>query len=241
MNDKYTYDDLEKAFNAVTVVMVIKNRDKVRFERCLRSLLEQSLECKVLVVDYGSDKENIEWERESIKQFPNATLIEVTRNTDIFNKSRASNIGFKYATTKYILSSDIDIIYSSNFIEEVMKVLTTNPKSLVLCQKIDLDKEGKEVEVHEPSASGSCIGIDAFWLEEVHGYDEVYTYWGREDNDLVDRAVASGYQVYWITDKTKMWHQWHKPADRPSLDDNTWYYQIPSKPIKRNFNGWGEL
>ena len=241
MNDKYTYDDLEKAFNAVTVVMVIKNRDKVRFERCLRSLLEQSLECKVLVVDYGSDKENIEWERESIKQFPNATLIEVTRNTDIFNKSRASNIGFKYATTKYILSSDIDIIYSSNFIEEVMKVLTTNPKSLVLCQKIDLDKEGKEVEVHEPSASGSCIGIDAFWLEEVHGYDEVYTYWGREDNDLVDRAVADGYQVYWITDKTKMWHQWHKPADRPSLDDNTWYYQIPSKPIKRNFNGWGEL
>jgi len=241
MNDKYTYDDLEKAFNAVTVVMVIKNRDKVRFERCLRSLLEQSLECKVLVVDYGSDKENIEWERESIKQFPNATLIEVTRNTDIFNKSRALNIGFKYATTKYILSSDIDIIYSSNFIEEVMKVLTTNPKSLVLCQKIDLDKEGKEVEVHEPSASGSCIGIDAFWLEEVHGYDEVYTYWGREDNDLVDRAVADGYQVYWITDKTKMWHQWHKPADRPSLDDNTWYYQIPSKPIKRNFNGWGEL
>jgi len=241
MNDKYTYDDLEKAFNAVTVVMVIKNRDKVRFERCLRSLLEQSLECKVLVVDYGSDKENIEWERESIKQFPNATLIEVTRNTDIFNKSRASNIGFKYATTKYILSSDIDIIYSSNFIEEVMKVLTTNPKSLVLCQKIDLDKEGKEVEVHEPSASGSCIGIDAFWLEEVHGYDEVYTYWGREDNDLVDRAVASGYQVVWITDKAKIWHQWHKPADRPSLEDNTWYYQIPSKPIVRNANGWGEL
>jgi len=241
MNDKYTYDDLEKAFNAVTVVMVIKNRDKVRFERCLRSLLEQSLECKVLVVDYGSDKENIEWERESIKQFPNATLIEVTRNTDIFNKSRALNIGFKYATTKYILSSDIDIIYSSNFIEEVMKVLTTNPKSLVLCQKIDLDKEGKEVEVHEPSASGSCIAIESEWIDKVHGYDEVYTYWGREDNDLVDRAVASGYQVVWITDKAKIWHQWHKPADRPSLEDNTWYYQIPSKPITRNPNSWGEI
>jgi GT2 family glycosyltransferase len=241
MNDKYTYDDLEKAYNAITVVMVIKNREKIRFEKCLRSLLEQTHECKVLVIDYGSDKENVEWERESIKQFPNATLIEVTRDTDVFNKSRALNIGFKYATTKYILSSDIDIIYSPNFIEEVMKALTTNPKSLVLCQKIDLDREGKETEVHEPSASGSCIGIDAFWLDEVHGYDEVYTYWGREDNDLVDRAVASGYQVVWITDKTKMWHQWHKPANRPSLEDNTWYYQIPSKPIMRNANGWGEL
>lgn len=57
----------------------------------------------------------------------------------------------------------------------------------------------------------------------------------------MDRAVADGYQVYWITDKTKIWHQWHKLADRPSLGDNTWYYQIPNKPIIRNPNGWGEL
>jgi len=241
MNDKYTYDDIAKEYFAITVVMVIKNRDKVRFEKCLRSLLEQTHPCKVIIVDYGSDKENIEWERESIKQFPNAKLIEVTRDTQDFNKCRALNIGFKQVTGKYTLSSDIDIIFAPNFIEEVMKILTTKPKSIVLCQKIDLDKEGKEVEVHEPSASGSCIAIESEWIDKVHGYDEVYTYWGREDNDLVDRAVASGYQVVWITDKAKIWHQWHKPADRPSLEDNTWYYQIPSKPIVRNANGWGEL
>lgn len=241
MKNDYTYDDLVKAYNAITIVMVIKNRDRIRFERCLQSLSEQTYPCKVTVVDYGSQEVNVQWEREIVSKFKNVKLIEVTRDTDIFNKSRALNIGFKDATTKYILSSDIDIIYSPNFVEEVMKVLVAKPKSIVLCQKIDLDKEGKEVETHEPSASGSCIGIETDWIEKVHGYDEFYTFWGREDNDLVDRAIADGYSIVWITDKTKIWHQWHELAIRPSLDDNTWYYQIPSKPIVRNFNQWGEL
>ena len=103
MNYEYAYDDVAKEYFAITVVMVIRNRDRVRFEKCLHSLLEQTHECKVIVIDYGSDKENIEWEREAIAKFSNAKLIEVTRNTKDFNKCRALNIGFKEVSTKYLL------------------------------------------------------------------------------------------------------------------------------------------
>jgi len=236
------YDQLAKEYNAVTIVMVIRDRDELRVRRCLQSIKEQTIPTKVILVDYGSQAENLEWERQVVSEFaPMVNFYEVNENIRDFNKSRALNIGFRQVETKYVLSSDIDIIFAPNFIEEVLKALASRQKSIVLCQKIDLDKEGKEIETHEPSASGSCIGIEVDWIEKVHGYDEVYTYWGREDNDLVDRAVADGYEVVWITNKTKMWHQWHKIAPRPSLKDNIWYYDIPGKPIMRNPNGWGEL
>jgi GT2 family glycosyltransferase len=222
--------------------MVIKDRDGIRVKNCFESLKNQTVPCNVILVDYGSKPSNISWEKELVKEYaPLVTFIEVIRDTEVFNKCRALNIGIKASTTKYVLSSDIDIIFAPNFIEETMKVFATKPKSIVLCQKVDLDKEGKEVEVHEPSASGSCIAIESDWLDKVHGYDEYYTYWGREDNDLVDRAIQDGYEVVWLTDKSKMYHQWHEPATQKSLKDNDWYYRKGDKPIERNPNGWGEI
>src|SRR3989304_1216233 len=197
----------------ITFVMVIKNRDRIRAERCINSLLDQTYPCEVIVVDYGSD--DMSWYSEV---FGKVGFIAVRRNTKVFNKCRALNIGFKHARTRYVVSTDIDIIFAPNFAEEIIKVFEKTPRAIVLCQKVDLDEEGKEIEFHEPSASGSCIAIEKAWIDDVHGYDEFYTYWGRADNDLVDRAKQDGYEVVWITDKTKMYHQWHKPAIRDTLD-----------------------
>jgi GT2 family glycosyltransferase len=235
------YKDIVNHYNSITVVMVIKDRDGMRVKKCLESLKNQTKPCEVILVDYGSNPSNLSWERELIKEFPAVKFIEVTKNTEVFNKCRALNIGFKASDTKYVLSSDIDIIFAPNFIEEVMNVFKDKPNSIVLCQKIDLDEEGKEIEFHEPSASGSCIAISSDWIDKVHGYDEYYTYWGREDNDLVDRAIQDGFEVVWITDKTKIYHQWHEPAIQTSLEENDWYYRKGNKPIERNPNGWGEI
>jgi GT2 family glycosyltransferase len=103
-----------------------------------------------------------------------------------------------------------------------------------------LTQNGTAVDLHEPSATGSCIAIESGWMNKVHGYDEYYTYWGREDTDLLNRAIEDGYEVIWITDKTKMWHQWHEPATQRTLEQNDWYFN-QKKPIIRNPNGWGEI
>lgn len=221
--------------------MVIKNRDSTRLNNCLESLKNQIVPCKVILVDYGSDTVNIFWERELVRKFNSfVNFIEVTRNTETFNKCRALNIGLRKVDTKYILSTDIDIIFAPNFIQEVISAFEVNPKSIVLCQKMDLDRFGTNFGIHEPSASGSCIAIERDWINKVHGYDEFYTYWGREDNDLVDRAISDGYKVVWITDKTQMYHQWHEPASQETLNENTKYYQTINKPLVRNLDGWGE-
>lgn len=226
----------KKNDESITVVIVIKNRDRIRAEQCINSLLEQTYPCKVIVVDYGSN--DMSWYSEV---FSKVGFIAVRHNIEVFNKSRALNIGFKHATTKYVLSTDIDCIFAPNFIEEVMKVFEKKPNSIVLCQKIDLTKEGVESNLQVSGVSGACIAILSEWIEKVHGYDEFYTYWGKEDDDLVNRAARDGYEIVWITNKTKLWHQWHEPSIRHTLEDNTRYYQIPSKPIIRNPNGWGEL
>lgn len=223
----------------ITCVLTLRNRDKERVENCLKTLRQQSCMPNIIVVDYGSDKANLRWERKII---PDAlTRLIVAPYDTVFNKSKAINIGIRLSDTPYLLMTDIDCIFSENFVEEALNVLERNDKSVVLCQKIDLDEDGRVGELHEPSASGSCIGIDRDWLMKVHGFDERYTFWGREDNDLVDRAVSDGYQTVWITDRVKMFHQWHSPAPMHTLAMNAAYYNIPNKPLVRNEGGWGVL
>jgi len=219
--------------------MALKNRPKENVENCIKTLRMQDHSCDIIIVDYGSHEENLHWERRIL---PDAitTLIEVKNNTSIFNKSRALNIGIKRATTKYILSTDIDCLFSPNFTEEVANILEKQ-RAVILCQKIDLDEDGKIIGTHEPSASGSCIGLTKEWLMKVHGYDEKYTQWGREDNDLVDRAIQDGHKVVWITEKVKLFHQWHELALNSTLQQNIEYFNKLRKPLVRNKNEWGEL
>ena len=218
----------------ITVILVNKNRDINRVNNCINSLKNQN--CKIILVDFGSNEEILLLER----LLP-VNLIEVKNNTKIFNKCRALNIGLKQAKTKYVLFSDIDCIFSNNFINETIKALQKNKKIIVLSQKIDLDKTNKETNLHEPSASGSCIAIKTNWAKKVHGFDEIYTFWGREDNDFVNRAMQDGFEDIWITNKIKLWHQWHELPDTRSLNRNIIYYEKLNKPIIRNSNNWGQL
>ena len=223
----------------ITVVLCIKNREKLRTKKCIDSLLNQSTSCKIIVVDYGSNDKS--WYPEIFK---NVELIEVTSDTEPFNKSRALNIGIKKVDTMFTISSDIDIVFDHNFIEEALKALMSNNKAIVLCRKIDLSESGLPENLHELNASGSCIGINTQWFKKVRGYDEYYIKWGKEDNDLTDRAVQDNYEIIWIENKTNIYHQfheWKKDENRISWTRNNEYYNIPNKSIIRNPEEWGML
>jgi glycosyltransferase involved in cell wall biosynthesis len=171
----------------ITVILVIRNRPQKMALNCVRSLQQN---CKIILVDYGSNEENLRWEREMCEKY-GINLIEVTRDTDIFNKCRALNIGIKRVTTPYTMTGDIDIIYKDNFIEEVEKVMSDN--RLVTCRRLNMDEEGNITDKHQ-NAWGGCFILPTKWLIEVHGFDEKYTMWGREDNDLFDRAIQNKFQ-----------------------------------------------
>lgn len=212
----------------ITVVFAIRNRSKHIVERCISSLRGQ--DCKVIVVDYGSD--DISWYPEVIGNF-----VRAGHGEPDFNKSRALNIGMRLATTPYVISSDIDNIFARNFIKTVKAHI--KPKALILCRRHDILRNGT-LRLHPPTAFGACFGIERSWIEKVHGYDEGFVNWGKEDDDLYRRAIADGYEPVWIEGETHIHHQYHEPASRHSLSANT-KRLIHSRGVVRNSHGWGKL
>ena len=81
------------------------------------------------------------------------------------------------------------------------------------------------------------------------GYDEFYTLWGREDDDLVKRFELLGLKMRYITDKTSYIHQWHKrfmglgrskKHIKKQIKKNDSYFNR-NNSIIRNPDSWGEL
>jgi glycosyltransferase involved in cell wall biosynthesis len=226
--------------NEISCIACIKNRKEFPTRKFLKSLESQIVSCSIIIVDYGGFEGSRNWQRH-LFGVNNRLITYIEVDKEEFNKCHALNIGFRQAITPYVVSVDADCIYSPNFTLNVVKALKSE-NCIVLSQKIDLNEKGEEMPIiHEPSATGSCIGLKRGWVNKVHGYDEFYTYWGREDNDLVDRAKEDGLKEVWITNEVKIWHQWHPISERPTLDKNTEYYNKKNKPIIRNGNNWGIL
>jgi len=192
----------------ITMIFAIKNRDEIRALNCMRSLKDQ--DCKIIVVDYGSN--DISWYDRVFTQ----GFVVVKNNTEDFCKSRAYNIGLRLVTTKYVVFSDIDNIFKPNFIDRVKQEIIKN--QVVLCQCEDLDQNGNVYRIHPKTGVGACFGIDTTFMREINGYDEAFTYWGKEDDDVVKRAMLSGYEICWL--EPLIQHQWHEKAPRPTLKDN---------------------
>jgi glycosyltransferase involved in cell wall biosynthesis len=219
----------------ITTIFVIKNRPQDKTMNCIESLYRQNT--KIILVDYGSNEENIIWERILASRY-NLNLIEVKNDIEVFNKSRALNIGIKYSDTNYIMCGDIDNIYMPNFIEEIEKVLS--PKKLITCRRFNTSINGKKIK---PSirAYGGCLVAHKDLLVKIRGFDEMFTMWGGEDDDLIDRINRSGIDTLEIQAKsTSCIHQWHKPANKETLQWNRKYAKL-KKPIIRNRNEWGKL
>lgn len=213
----------------ITMIFAIKNRDRQRAEKCMQSLKDQ--DCKIIVVDYGSD--DLSWYPEVFTQ----GFVAVRNDTKVWNKSRAYNIGFRLVTTPYVVFSDIDNIFAPNFIDEVKEQIVKE-KTIVLCQCEDLDEKGKVYRLHPKIGYGACFGVEADWIKKVKGYDEFYTYWGNEDTDIAKRAKKDGYQLKWL-DEPLIKHQWHEKAPRPTLDDNRRRLEHTDSIIRNDL--WGEL
>lgn len=63
----------------------------------------------------------------------------------------------------------------------------------------------------------------AFWkkdLQEVNGYNEEFTGWGKEDNDLAVRLLNAGKQLRFLKFGGIVFHLWHKEAAKGRLSLN---------------------
>lgn len=97
-----------------------------------------------LIVDFGSEGEYSERIKEICDSF-NAELIHVP-DYGIFSSSKARNIGFKNSKTEFILFSDIDFVYESDFFDRLISISTkldlkTNPMKVISMPIFHVNKE----------------------------------------------------------------------------------------------------
>jgi len=86
-----------------------------------------------------------------------------------------------------------------------------------------LGKDGNERSARPAGLGGpggyQFIARRAF--EESGGYDERIVYWGQEDNDWPERLKALGYELVWLPEPHRVYHQWHESPEAGSLRPTT--------------------
>jgi glycosyltransferase involved in cell wall biosynthesis len=68
----------------------------------------------------------------------------------------------------------------------------------------------------------------AFWkadLEKVNGYNEEFTGWGKEDNDIAARLLNAGVQLHSLKFRGVAYHLYHKEAAQHLLTVNEKLYE----------------
>jgi hypothetical protein len=219
---------------------------------------------KIVVVDYGSDAINLERAR-SICQCFDATIIPLNA-TGPWNKSKCMNYAIKRCDTKFLLSTDVDVIFPPQYFSAMIKALQKNALSAIYSKMLDLPEHTvSTVKSHEEddtsinfdllsaqtTARGSghenagINGSFTFFYQYIHGYDEFYEGWGSEDNDLLKRFIGLGLDIQSISTDVCYFHQWHPKGE--GIEDfsaaalrNREYYEN-SKSIIRNVRQWGEV
>jgi len=204
----------------LTAVVTCKDRDNINY--CIASMRACYPRPYCIVVDFGS-KIPIDFseQRSWLK------VIHVTRDTDLFHKARAINIGIRNVQTKFLCIVDADQIFQPNFFGVVKNALQEDASSFVMCKTYSLTKlplfqpfdykgvlfssllaEAKTsgVPLH---GDGCCNGLSTKFAVKIQGYDETYVGYRAQDSDFALRAISGGLHKVWIDSFTSMVHLPH--------------------------------
>jgi predicted glycosyltransferase involved in capsule biosynthesis len=243
----------------LTIVLPYKDRDEQRLNNCLYTLFHQTVQSKVLLVDYGSSPEFQKIAKKVTAEYAFSYFYIPIEN---WKKTHANNIGLRKVSTNYVLFSDVDMIYKPNFIETVLKMLERE-RAIVTCKCFYLSKNETrglrmpiDWKTYKPvidqtsgeTAVGACLGVETDWIKNIGGFDEKFSGWGREDVDVLIRAKLSKLVQIGIEERTGFYHQWHLVSDwkknKEAITSNAQYFDemtIKKQMIFRNQEGWGLL
>lgn len=242
----------------VAIIIGVKNRYDHKIINALRSIKNQNYPQELIntiIVDYGSDKKLIP----KFKKLCEGFDVEYIRveNVPVWSRSHCLNIGIKRTKTKYVLVSDTDIIFDDNYIKEAVNELKDNPYQIIVSEMRDLpekfpiknidfktlDKSKFKSRYH--GAHNSMPTTLTYFYHKINGFDEKYSVWGSEDNDLIKRFKYLGLNLKNISNKSVYFHQWHPKFDgvmsgeyKKQIEDNLKYFEN-TNTIVRNKSGWG--
>jgi GT2 family glycosyltransferase len=103
-----------------------------------------------------------------------------------------------------------------------------------------LDETLTRNAIYERIGVGCCVvPVQAF--NDVRGFDETYTGWGSEDNDLLIRLAHIGVHIAIAHDLPPLFHQFHERSPTADKEMRVNIQKLMTSDPGRvvNPNGWG--
>ena len=214
----------------IAVCIGFRNWHVSHLDRCLASLLAQTGArfAEVSLVDLGSDGTALQDEILIASQYGVSVLLASRAE---WSRSVALNMAARHSSASWLLFTDADMIFPEEYIVRVFGLILAED-TLYLTRSRDfghpsiydgsvwdpphtLAKLRGLTTPHDDVGQGGGMLVPREWFEKVGGFDEFYSVWGAEDNDLVLRAQWNGLRVEWLPD-VFVAHQWHR-RDWPTL------------------------
>ncbi|MDB5200772.1 MAG: hypothetical protein JWQ27_181 [Ferruginibacter sp.] len=238
----------------LSVIVAFRNRELRRVQNFLDSLAAQTMQdFELIFIDQGSDSAVSSPVKQVVQGVSNSHYIYNDSEGLLFNKSQALNIGIRVARGKYLMIADIDSVFLPDFFSSLVARLS--PGQFITHNALYLPEELERVttkEITENKYFDKCIenfigvctaSAEAFSL--INGYDEFYTGWGGEDDDIIRRLKLGGYRHEHVPAKVMlMYHQWH-PSRAPK-EPSLWYltmtrHLFQQKQAKVEQPAWGKM
>ncbi len=238
------------------VTVIIPNYNgKEYIKDCLDSLLEQTMEAEILIVDNASE----DGSKDIIRQYESVKLVELSQN---FGFCHAVNEGIRLTKTKYLILLNNDTKATPTFVEELYKAIDAHDDTFSVASKMlqmnapdridsagdlycalgwafSLGKDKKSTKYDKESVIFSACGGAAIYrkelFEQIGYFDELhFTY--LEDVDVGYRARIMGY-VNRYTPKAVVYHAGsgstggrYNPFKVRLASRNSWYVIYKNMP-----------
>ena len=207
------------------VTVIIPNYNGTAYIRdCLDSLLTQTMEADIIVVDNASEDDS----RDIIREYEGVRLIELSQN---FGFCRAVNEGIRVCRTKYLILLNNDTKADPEFVEQLYKAIDAHDDTFSVAskmiqmndpEKIDsagdlycalgwafsLGKDMKRSRYEKEAVVFSACGGAAIYRKDLFeqiGYFNELHFSYLEDVDVGYRARIMGY-VNRYTPKAVVYH-----------------------------------
>jgi len=205
-----------------TIVVTVKNRLEHFLKTFPFNVSQVGCKYRLLYVDFDSEDD-----------FKNVLLKTVKNNIDMFSKDliqiklvelktkekyaigRAKNLGVAYASKEsdIVIVSDADTILGMDYVKK-WSSLTVHSKTFVT-NRIQENKAQYPKRI-SPEVNYGNIVVSSKDFFDVKGYDESYTGWGGDDDDLFHRLKLKGL----------------REINPHSLDDSSQYSIIHSDELR---------
>ena len=204
----------------LSVVFGYRGREIIRVKRCLDSLANQTNNnFKVIFVDYGSDTQTADEVRALVMSYPFCQYVYNDTRGRVWNRAHALNTGIRISDADFTMTSDIDLVYSQTFIDDVLANVNLDtelhanayalPKGFSDWESLNTQNK-KRFSSRDVTALGMVQVTPTDTLKEIGAFDEHYRIWGAEDEDLNRRLKKKGLKTKWLDLKnTPVYHQWH--------------------------------